>query len=94
MQKEVQLNHWASQSAVTFLGPYVSKAIDEVPPTPRSLRDVSRELVAHYMGASDGSSRQITGVRLKEVDLRYADRMFNRLLEEGIPKLNSGRKSE
>jgi hypothetical protein len=94
MQKELQVDHWRSQSGVTFLGSFTCEAIDKVPSDTSSLREVSRELVAHYMGASDGSSGLITGDRLKEADLRYADRMFNRLLEIGIPNLNRKRRSE
>ena len=57
-----------------------------------SYERVSRELVAHYMGASDGSSDPVKGERLKEVDSRYADVMFTRLLELG-PQRHTWRKS-
>jgi Transglutaminase-like superfamily len=84
---------WRSQSAVTYLV-HSTTSIDELPSDPYSLREVSRQLVAHYMGASDGSSGPITGERLKEVDSRYADLMFTRLLKMGPPKLSRNRPSE
>jgi hypothetical protein len=94
MPQELEVNQWRSQSAVTLVGLTSGKAIDELLSDPLVLREVSRELVAHYMGASDGSSDQITGERLKEVDLRYADTMFTRLLELGVPKLHRKRPTE
>ena len=94
VRQDLELNHWRSQSAVTRLGSSTSAAIDDLPSDPAVLRDVSRELITHYMGASDGTSGPITGERLKEVDLRYADAMFNRLLELGTPKLYRKRRPE
>jgi hypothetical protein len=94
MKYELEPDYWCSQSAVTYLGPSSSTAVDEVPSNPVSIREVSRELVAHYMGASDGSSGQITGERLKEVDLRYADLMFERLLQLNNPRLSRKRSPE
>src|SRR5215831_7783369 len=88
----MQMNYWRSQSAVTHAGS-ASKALDDLPSDLKGLREVSRELVAHYMGASDGSSSPITGERLKEVDLRYADLMFSRLLELS-PTLDTRRTTE
>jgi hypothetical protein len=46
------------------------------------------------MGNSDGSTGPITGERLKDVDLRYADAMFGRLLEMGAPHLSRDRLPE
>jgi len=84
---------WRSQSAVTRIG-RASGAIDEIPSNLSDHREVSQRLVAHYMGNSDGSTGPVTGERLKEVDLRYADAMFDRLLEMGSPNLSRDRPSE
>ncbi|MGP8125559.1 MAG: transglutaminase domain-containing protein [Nitrososphaerales archaeon] len=46
------------------------------------------------MGNSDGSTGPVTGERLKEVDTRYADAMFLRLLEKGAPTLSRERPPE
>jgi len=81
---------WRSQSAVTQVGPS-GAAIDDLPSSLSGLRKVSQQLVAHYMGSSDGVSGPITGERLKEVDTRYADAMLARLLEMGPPKLSRER---
>jgi Transglutaminase-like superfamily len=94
MQKEPQFDYWRSQSAVTRVGLRSIEAIDELPSDPKGLREVSRELVAHYMGASDGTSGPVSGERLNEVDMRYADLMFNRLLQLGVPKLDRRRPPE
>jgi len=83
-------NSWVTQSRVTQVG-RAGSAIDEIPSNLGALRHVSQRLVAHYMGNSDGSSGPIAGARLKEVDLRYADAMFGRLLELGGPKLSRDR---
>ena len=91
-QDSPQMNYWRSQSSVTLAGP-ASKVLDDLPSDLNGLREVSRELVAHYMGASDGSSGPITGERLKEVDLRYADLIFSRLLELS-PTLHNKRTPE
>lgn len=93
MKQVLPVNDWCSQSVVTRLE-RSSTAIDDVPSDLFGLREVSRELVAHYMGASDGTSGQITGERLKEVDSRYAEVMFTRLLEMGSPKLYRKRPPE
>src|SRR5713101_1902432 len=90
MTQDTLVNFWRSQSAVTQVGQSGS-AIDDVPSTLKGLREVSQQLVAHYMGSSDGATRQITGERLKEVDMRYADAMFARLLEMGPQKLSRER---
>jgi transglutaminase superfamily protein len=81
---------WRSQSAVTQVGPS-APAIDDLPSSLEGLRKISQKLVSHYMGSSDGLTGPITGERLKEVDLRYADAMFARLLEMGPPKLSRER---
>jgi len=46
------------------------------------------------MGSSDGVPCPITGERLKEVDTRYADAMFARLLEMGPQKLSRERATD
>ncbi len=93
LSTESQSEGWRSQSAVTQVFSSAS-ALDDLPSDLLGLREVSRELVAHYMGASDGSSGQIVGERLKEVDLRYAEAMFARLLQLGTPKLARTRPPE
>ena len=70
------------------------RAIDELSSSLSNLREVSQRLVAHYMGNSDGTTGPITGERLKEVDLRYANAMFDRLLELGPPMLSRDRPPE
>lgn len=90
---EEQAGAWRAQSRVTRVGRSVT-AIDELPSSLSALREVSQRLVAHYMGNSDGSTPPITGDRLKEVDLRYAEAMFGRLLEMGPPQLSRDRPLE
>jgi len=46
------------------------------------------------MGNSDGSSGPVTGERLKEVDTRFAEAMFLRVLERGAPTLSRERPAE
>ncbi|MHB1909179.1 MAG: transglutaminase-like domain-containing protein [Nitrososphaerales archaeon] len=93
IKQEMQVEPWRSQSEVTRVD-RAQAAIDDLTSDLFGLREVSQQLVAHYMGASDGSSGQITGERLKEVDSRYADAMFTRLLEMGGPKLARSRAPE
>lgn len=93
MKQELQVDFWRSQSAVTRIEKSRA-AIDNLPSDLFGLREVSRQLVAHYMGASDGSSDRIIGERLKEVDTRYADVMFDILLKRGSPKLSRSRRPE
>jgi len=90
MESDGSVYSWRSQSAVTEVG-RSGRGIDEVPSSLGGLRDVSQQLVAHYMGSSDGSTPPIEGERLKEVDMRYADKMFAHLLEMGSPKLSTER---
>ncbi len=84
---------WLEQSAVTSVE-RAGSAIDSLPSSVSGLREVSQQLVAHYMGNSDGSTGPVTGERLKEVDTRYADAMFLRLLEKGAPTLSRERPPE
>ena len=93
MKQDALADPWRSQSAVTQVGPS-GMSIDELPSSLSGLRKVSQQLVAHYMGSSDGVTGPITGERLKEVDTRYADAMFARLLELGPPKLSRERPPE
>jgi len=83
-------NPWLAQSAVTQVN-QSSEAIDDLPSSLPNLREVSQRLVVHYMGNSDGSTGPITGERLKEVDMRFAETMFLRLLETGQATLSSDR---
>jgi hypothetical protein len=93
MNEEILADPWRSQSVVTSVGRSTS-AIDDLPSDLFGLREVSQQLVAHYMGASDGTSAPITRDRLKEVDTRFANLMFARLLEMGSPKLFRKRSPE
>ena len=90
MTHESLADLWRSQSAVTQLG-RARTAIDGLPPDLSSLRAVSQQLVAHYMGSSDGASGPVEGERLSEVDTRYAEAMFARLLAMGAPTLSRER---
>lgn len=87
MTQESFIAPWRSQSAVTQPGQSGATAIDDLPSDLSSLRAVSQQLVAHYMGSSDGTSGPVEGERLNEVDTRYADAMFSRLLDMGPPTL-------
>ena len=77
---------WRSQSSVTDVGPS-RKAVDALSSSPRGLREVSQQLVAHYMGSSDGKFGPVPRDRLGEVDTRYARAMFELLLSRGLPRL-------
>jgi len=83
---DARVEQWRSQSAVTQVGRF-SPAIDALPSDLRGLRDVSRQLVAHYMFGGDEAGGPVSGPRLVEVDTRYADAMLGRLLELGAPSL-------
>lgn len=87
MTREALADPWRSQSAVTQLERSSTAAIDDLPADLAALRAVSQQLVAHYMGSSDGTSGPIEGERLSEVDTRYADALFARLLAMGPPTL-------
>ncbi len=83
---------WRTQSAVTDVG-RSAHAIDKLSGSVSSLREVSQKLVAHYQGSDDGKIPPVTGERLKDVDTRFADAMFLRLLERR-PSLSGERLSE
>ena len=93
MNSSVPTAPWRVQSAVTRLD-RSCKAIDDLPSGLSELREVSQQLVTHYMGNSDGSTRPVIGERLKEVDMRYAENMFLRLLEMGPTTLLRDRPPE
>jgi len=93
MLHDSQNGSWLRQSAVTSIE-RASSVIDQLPSSVSDLRDVSQQLVAHYMGNSDGSTGPVTGERLKEVDMRYAEAMFLKLLEKGAPTLSRERPPE
>ncbi len=93
MKPDTLADPWRSQSAVTQVGPS-GKALDDLPSSFGGLRKVSQQLVAHYMGSGDGASNPITGERLSEVDIRYADAMFARLLEMSPLTISMERASE
>ncbi len=93
LKQDAMADPWRSQSAVTQVG-QSGPAIDNLPSTLDGLREVSQQLVAHYMGSGDGATGRITGQRLEEVDLRCADAMFARLSEKGPPKLSRERPPE
>jgi len=93
MDQKTLVDPWRTQSAVTLVE-RSSEALDQLPSSLSGLRGVSQQLVAHYMGNSDGSSGPIKGDRLKGVDMRFADAMFDRLLKVGHPTLLRGRPPE
>ena len=84
---------WRAQSAVTHVD-RSGKAIDDLASSLSELREVSQQLVVHYMGNSDGSTGPVKGERLKEVDTRFSETMFLRLLEMGPAKLGRKRPPE
>jgi hypothetical protein len=86
MTHDARANPWRSQSAVTQIG-RSPMTMDDLPSDLGELRAVSQQLVAHYMGSSDGTTGPIAGERLKEVDTRYADAMVARLADMGPPTL-------
>ena len=86
MEPDASVNLWRSQSAVTRIDCTV-KALDALPADLAGLREVSQQLLTHYMGFSDEASGPVTGQRLAEADTRYADPMFARILELGEPNL-------
>ncbi len=87
MTQEAAADPWRPQSTVTQLGWSNAIAIDGLPSDISALRAISQQLVAHYMGSSDGTSGPVEGERLTEVDTRYADAMFSRLLALASPPL-------
>lgn len=90
MDDEARVSPWSVQSAVTEVGG-AGPAIDALPEDPAALRAVSQQLVAHYMYGGDERGSAVTGPRLAEVDTRYADAMFARLLALGEPDLGRTR---
>lgn len=92
-QEALAADPWRSQSAVTQLG-RSHTAVDDLPSDLSALRAVSQQLVAHYMGSSDGTSGPVEGERLDEVDTRYADAMFSCLLAKGPPTLARDRPAD
>ena len=84
---------WRSHSSVTEVGP-CRKVIDDLPASPRELREVSQQLVAHYMGSSDGKFGPVPRDQLGEVDTRYARAMFELLVRRGPPGLSRVRPPE
>ncbi|MGH7642834.1 MAG: transglutaminase domain-containing protein [Candidatus Dormibacteria bacterium] len=81
---------WLSQSAVTEPGA-AGPAIDRLRPDPAQLRQVSQELVAHYFALTEGAISGLDDERAGDVDARYADVMFARLLGRGVPELSRPR---
>ncbi len=90
MMDRTSAERWRSQSAVTRIDPSIA-ALADVPSDLRGLRQVSTQLVTHYMGFSDEAAGPVTGARLAEADTRYADRMLARILELGEPTLTRKR---
>lgn len=84
---------WRSHSGVTDLGP-TRTVFDELPGDLRGIREVSQQLVAHYMGSSDGTTGPVPRDRLGEVDTRYARAMFDLLLSRGPAVLTRERPLE
>ncbi len=65
-EEETFVGFWRSQSAVTEVNGS-GAAIDDLPASLFALREISQQLVAHYMGSRDGTTGPNTGARLREV---------------------------
>jgi hypothetical protein len=82
--------HWRPQSVVTDLGGF-STLIDELPSDLASLRRASQQLVVHYTSSGDEAENGGAAARIGEVDTRYAEAMFARILALGPPALTRER---
>lgn len=77
---------WSSQSRVT--DPRTAgEFLDDLPKDLEGLRRISQQLVAHYFESTDGAVSGLGGERAGDVDSRYAEAMFRRLLQRGGPDL-------
>jgi hypothetical protein len=79
-----QVSAWSTQSVVSQPGP-AAAALDGLPPDLAGLRRISHQLVFHYQGDGDWEQHGIDRGRAREIDLRYAAAMLERLLELGGP---------
>jgi hypothetical protein len=83
--------YWASQSPVTSPPPAAATAIDELPVELAALREASSQLVFHYRAGGDFAEKGVPPERSSEINDRYADVMFTRLLKRGEPALSRRR---
>lgn len=74
------VHSFASQSAVSDPGRH-TPALDVLPRDLASIRRRSSELVFHYRAGGDWSTAGVEPERIAEIDTRYAEDMFERLLE-------------
>jgi len=86
----VDQGYWASQSRVTEPG-QAAKAIDALPDDLGALREASSQLVFHYRAGGDFAANGVPAERMSEINTRYADVMFERVLERGDPALGRSR---
>jgi hypothetical protein len=82
----VSTSDWATQSGVTDPGA-AGEAIDQLPDDLAALREASSQLVFHYRAGGDFAANGVPAERISEIDTRYADVMFGRLLARGEPTL-------
>jgi hypothetical protein len=76
----VDQEHWVSQSRVTEPG-QAGQAIDALPNELSVLREASSQLVFHYRAGGDFVANGVPAERMSEINTRYADAMFARVLE-------------
>ena len=84
-------DYWASQSRVTDPGGRAATAIDDLEAELSALREASSQLVFHYRAGGDFAANGVPADRMSEIDTRYADLMFARVLERGEPSLARSR---
>lgn len=90
MPYEEETGPWRGQSSVTDPGRF-GVSLDSIPADVRAIRSISQNLVAHYNGNADGSMGPVTGDRLREVDTRYAEPMFMKLLASNAGEIRGSR---
>jgi hypothetical protein len=75
-----ELTYYATQSPFTDPGAQTAW-LDGLPRDVASLRRIANGVVFHYRAHGDVTDHGFDRSRLAEIDLRYADRMFDRLRE-------------
>jgi Transglutaminase-like superfamily len=82
---------YAAQTRVTEPGRFATRA-SEVPSSLSAMRRAARQLVFHYRGDGDFTENGIAAERIAEIDTRYAEDMFARLVELADQPLSADRK--
>lgn len=82
--------YWASQSRVTDPG-QARQGIDALAGELSALREASSQLVFHYRAGGDFAANGVPAERMSDIDTRYADAMFARVMERGEPSLGRSR---